>query len=79
MTLEQAESIIKAARSMDIDDEVRLYGAEPESYSGRGMFGNTTTAVTGPRDLIAAAMGRAGLDPRAFRWDSMGKTNSVAY
>lgn len=39
-----------------------------ENYSGRGMFGKTTAAVVGSRS-----------DIMDFRWDAMGKYDSVAY
>lgn len=71
MQLKTAKAIVQAAAELGL--EISLY----ENYSGRGMYGETTTAVTGDRSDITEAAVSAKQTTR-FRWDSLGKS-SVAY
>lgn len=53
MKIEIAEEIIAAARDMGAD--VNLH----EDYSGRGMYGDTTAAISGDLNNIIAAVALA--------------------
>lgn len=44
MKLETAKAIVKRINKKEGEEVARLY----ENYSGRGMFGNTTTGVVAP-------------------------------
>lgn len=75
-TAEQVELIVDAA--YQFDGELEVY----EGYSGRGMFGQEVTAITGDGDdrvlflAIGYLIGQGELDSRASWWfrraDSMG-------
>lgn len=73
MKVEDAKKIVKCATRMGLD--VELY----EEYSGRFMFGKTTTGVTGDKADIAAAANEAGVPHGGFSWDGMGKSDVIAY
>jgi hypothetical protein len=69
MTQDNAHAIIEAAsEELDFHDD----------YSGRGMFGRQTYAVSGDRDVIIKGMFGAGFDPDDFRWDQLG-LGAIAY
>jgi hypothetical protein len=54
MKLETAKLIADA----DGTGDVEVY----EGYSGRGMYGDETTGITGPESDLVAAIARAGVD-----------------
>jgi len=83
--MEQVEAILEiASQFLAVEFEVR------ESYSGRGMYGDSVIAITGdsdssPRDLslaIGIAIGQDQVEEEATNWfmreDSMGR-GWVAY
>ena len=72
MTLEDAQKIVDKAEEEGLD--VTLY----ENYSGRGMFGATTSGVVGSTVDITEAATLAGLRARTFRWDNMA-LDMIAY
>jgi hypothetical protein len=73
MTPEHADAIAKWARHMDMDISAR------HDYSGRGMYGKTTSGVVGriPAILAAAALAvRQMADDDAFAFvDALAKTS----
>lgn len=74
MTKEQAEAIQKQAEVWDYEIEIR------DDYSGRGMFGKKTYAVTGNQYEIQECIDDAEECYQVkFHWDSMGKYGSVCY
>lgn len=114
MKLETAKRIVDIAEENGI--ELKLY----ENYSGRGMFGRTTTGIVGSQTAIIEAVGLAAwrlgneagaaneqfeaveeghdeetelkaerdvlqdashafLDDLKWSWDSMGRSDSIAY
>lgn len=70
MKLEDAKAIVKAAEEGDVE----LY----ENYSGRGMYGELTTGVTGSQSAIIRAAEDAGIRTSGFRWDDIGM-DMIAY
>lgn len=73
MTLDDAKKIVDIARENGVG-----LGLRP-TYSGRGMFGKTTAGVVGGTVEIVEAATLAGLKPREFKWDDMGKSDMIAY
>jgi len=73
MKLEDAKKIVAAAK--EDGTELRLY----ENYSGRSTFGETTTGIVGSLAEIGYYAGVAKVPVKSFRWDSMGKSDSVCY
>jgi hypothetical protein len=88
MKLETAKRIEQAADESGFDGVVAR-----GDYSGRGMYGSTTAAVTGSQQAIVAAiavaayhLGQEGPDDAEdfledvgrLRWDSMGR-DAIAY
>ena len=87
MKLETAEAIRDAANQLGY--QVRVH----ESYSGRGMFGKTTVALSGDKSELLRATVYAGyrfglnkfgdqmdefMDDLDWRWDNLGH-DDLAY
>ncbi len=56
MQLKTAKAIVKAAEEMDLTVTLR------EGYSGRGMYGKTTTGVVGSHSDVMKAIAAAAMD-----------------
>jgi hypothetical protein len=48
-------------------------------YSGRGMFGKTTSGIVGDKGDILTACSVAGVGTATLHWDNMGKHDMIAY
>lgn len=66
MTTEQAKKIVELAERDGV--ELSVY----EGYSGRGMYGKKTTAVTGHRDDISHYAALANVPRRTLTLDQLG-------
>ena len=49
------------------------------SYSGRGMMGERTTAITGSMGMLVEALLDLDMEIDDFRWDAMGRDDFVIY
>lgn len=86
MTKETAELILDAYKEIDDQEEGNI--CIHPTYSGRGMYGRTTHAVSGNRGMIMRAVVRAAYklgydrvdietgfeeDIKDLRWDQLGR------
>lgn len=63
----------------DIMDTSEAGDFKCHSYSGRGMMGERTTAITGSWDMLVEALITLDKEVDDFRWDAMGRDNFVIY
>lgn len=67
MTQEQFDKIVNAAKQNELNV------SKHPNYSGRGMFGEQTLAISGDEYDILDALMHAHISMREFRRDSLGK------
>lgn len=73
MNQSDADEIMEVAEAEGLEVRVR------ENYSGRGMFGRTTTGLVGPEGDVLDAIALAGFRPSSYRKDQMGKSDLIFY
>jgi hypothetical protein len=63
MKLEVAQKIVEAADMIGLDVQIR------EGYSGRGMFGKSTTGLVGSKTDIVRSIAKAAFEIGAYSLD----------
>ena len=68
MKIEDAKAITEKFKTLTLH----------ENYSGRGMFGDKTAAISGNSRTIVRALKQAKINPKALRYDTLGH-DEIAY